>query len=67
MKQEELNTFAETVRMTHNSGGNPLNKLVYRDGAFVYVPADEQIQEGEVVTVLTEKGFAAEFPFTICS
>lgn len=60
MNQQELNTFAETVHAESQNGSNPMQKLVYRNGEFVYMPANEQPQEGEVVTEMTGIGFASD-------
>ena len=60
MTQEEQLSFAETVHAASTNGENPMQKLVYRNGEFVYMPTDEQPEEGEVVTVFTEEGFAAD-------
>lgn len=60
MTQQELNSFAETVHAENQNGSNPMQKLVYRNGEFVYLPADEHPQEGEVVTEMTGIGFAAD-------
>lgn len=59
-QEEQLNHLAETVHQTNSGEGNPMQKLVYRNGEFVYIPADEQPEEGEVVTIMTDIGFAAD-------
>ena len=57
---EELNRFAEAVHKANTKGSNPMQKLVYRNGEFVYLPSDEPCNDGEVVTLMTAAGFAAE-------
>jgi len=62
MNNEQLNTLAEDVREEGLNQGTSMKDLVFDPvtGDFRQVPRGTHHGEGDVVTEMTNKGFAAE-------
>ena len=60
MNTQEINQMAEEVHNQNHSGSKMSNLVFNKEtGEFNQVPADQPVGTGEIVTQMTDKGFAA--------